>query len=159
MAYSGNPGLTEFHLGPVPKEQNLPWFSRSRKLCEATSAWPCILLDITLTTDCLRANYVRTFAWVYDALQAKALNNIRSATKSISESVMAPIEVNLDMAVEYIQVRRMETLHHGLVCFCPPQSLAIRCSTIKLLFLVAPFGMNEPALLPTPSYLKLLHLC
>lgn len=38
------------------------------------------------------------------ALQAKALNNIRSATKSISDSVMVPIEVNLDMAVEYIQV-------------------------------------------------------
>ncbi|CAM9373213.1 unnamed protein product [Ectocarpus sp. 4 AP-2014] len=35
--------------------------------------------------------------------KAKALNNIRSATKSISESVMVPMEVNLDMAVEYIQ--------------------------------------------------------
>ncbi|CAM9512850.1 unnamed protein product, partial [Hapterophycus canaliculatus] len=35
--------------------------------------------------------------------QAKALNNIRSATKSISDSVMVPMEVNLDMAVEYIQ--------------------------------------------------------
>ncbi|CAN0442978.1 unnamed protein product, partial [Ectocarpus sp. 8 AP-2014] len=35
--------------------------------------------------------------------KAKALNNIRSATKSISESVTVPMEVNLDMAVEYIQ--------------------------------------------------------
>lgn len=37
--------------------------------------------------------------------QAKALNNIRSATKSISEGIQSPMEVNLDMAVEYIQVR------------------------------------------------------
>lgn len=37
--------------------------------------------------------------------QAKALNNIRSATKSISEAIQTPMEVNLDMAVEYIQVR------------------------------------------------------
>lgn len=44
---------------------------------------------------------------VLDAVQAKALNNIRSATKSISESVMVPMEVNLDMAVEYIQVRHL----------------------------------------------------
>lgn len=36
--------------------------------------------------------------------QAKALNNIRSATKSISEGIQTPMEVNLDMAVEYIQV-------------------------------------------------------
>lgn len=41
---------------------------------------------------------------VIGAAQAKALNNIRSATKSISDSVMVPMEVNLDMAVEYIQV-------------------------------------------------------
>ncbi|CAM9280524.1 unnamed protein product [Choristocarpus tenellus] len=33
----------------------------------------------------------------------KALNNIRSATKSISEGLVPPIEVNLDFAVEYIQ--------------------------------------------------------
>lgn len=35
--------------------------------------------------------------------KAKALNNIRSATKSISEGIQASMEVNLDMAVEYIQ--------------------------------------------------------
>lgn len=39
------------------------------------------------------------------ASQAKALNNIRSATKSIGEGIQVPIEVNLDMAVEYIQVQ------------------------------------------------------
>lgn len=35
--------------------------------------------------------------------KAKALNNIRSATKSITEGIQASMEVNLDMAVEYIQ--------------------------------------------------------
>lgn len=33
------------------------------------------------------------------------MNNIRSATKSIGEGISASMEVNLDMAVEYIQVR------------------------------------------------------
>ncbi|CAM9287420.1 unnamed protein product [Ascophyllum nodosum] len=35
--------------------------------------------------------------------KAKALNNIRSATKSIAEGIQVPLEVDLDMAVEYIQ--------------------------------------------------------
>ena len=47
----------------------------------------------------------RTPFVVFLTLQAKALNNIRSATKSISEGIQASMEVNLDMAVEYIQVR------------------------------------------------------
>ncbi|CAM9435967.1 unnamed protein product, partial [Discosporangium mesarthrocarpum] len=33
----------------------------------------------------------------------KALNNIRSATKTISDGLVPPVEVNLDMAIEYIQ--------------------------------------------------------
>lgn len=46
--------------------------------------------------------------------QAKALNNIRSATKSISEGIQVPIGVDLDMAVEYIQVRHYTT-HYSII--------------------------------------------
>jgi hypothetical protein len=40
---------------------------------------------------------------VVNVCKVKAVNNIRSATKSISEGIVPPIEIGLDQAVEYIQ--------------------------------------------------------
>ena len=40
---------------------------------------------------------------VVNVCKVKALNNIRSATKSISEGIIPPQEIGLDQAVEYIQ--------------------------------------------------------
>lgn len=68
-------------------------------------ACPGIVLRDEAAVPCMRLTVQQYGVPVFPAsAQAKALNNIRSATKSISESVMVPMEVNLDMAVEYIQV-------------------------------------------------------
>ncbi|CAM9603301.1 unnamed protein product [Phaeothamnion confervicola] len=40
----------------------------------------------------------------------KALNNIRSANKSITEGIVPPLETGLDMAVEYIQEDEARTV-------------------------------------------------
>lgn len=47
----------------------------------------------------------------------KALNNIRSATKSISEGIVPPLELTLDGAVEYIQVRLMRNYKRSKIVF------------------------------------------
>jgi GTP-binding protein len=54
---------------------------------------------------------------VVNVCKVKAVNNIRSATKSISEGIVPPIEIGLDQAVEYIQDDELvEVSAHNFKC-------------------------------------------
>eukprot|EP00953_Heterococcus_sp_UTEX-ZZ885_P010957 6359-Heterococcus_DN1.PRE.1 len=83
--------------GPVTSNGILGAQDRGSLFCSPKECSAVVLQELA---ECI---HQRPGDLVVNVCKVKAVNNIRSATKSISEGIVPPIEIGLDQAVEYIQ--------------------------------------------------------